>query len=290
MSIIKLITTVILAVALITMITSIQSSIYAATEDDGWVEGDYEGSLEEQEEQAQEDWEDAGRPGDTDNDDNDDNDDNEDNEEQMFTCSDGSTVTENEECPSTEPNPYCDTGRGKAAPVCHDRLDYDQNSGLYPCNDGTSKVDWRDCKDATEDDNDNDNNTDSNDNNGKGCYDIGLNDGQNGGYNQNIYNENADCYGGYYKGFMKGCQDEGNRLGVCQNAADIGKEPNPTDVMTQSCYDLGYNDGHDNMQFSKQTYSHCSRITSYDEYYVGFRIGCTSAGDTIDVCENATDE
>jgi hypothetical protein len=92
------------------------------------------------------DWEDAGRPGDTDNDDNDDNDD---NEEQMFTCSDGSTVTEDEECPSTKPNPYCDTDRGKAAPVCHDRLDYDQNTDLYPCNDGTSKVDWRDCKDAT---------------------------------------------------------------------------------------------------------------------------------------------
>ena len=63
MSIIKLIMTVNLAVALITMITSNQPSIYASptTEDDGWTEGDYEGSQEEQEEQAQEDWEDAGR-------------------------------------------------------------------------------------------------------------------------------------------------------------------------------------------------------------------------------------
>jgi hypothetical protein len=38
------------------------------TEDDGWVEGDYKGSLEEQEKQAQEDWDDAGRPGEDDND------------------------------------------------------------------------------------------------------------------------------------------------------------------------------------------------------------------------------
>jgi hypothetical protein len=44
------------------------------------------------------------------------------------------------------------------------------------------------------------------------------------------------------------------------------------------------------MDISKQTYSHCSGITTYDEYYVGFRIGCTSACNTIDVCENATGE
>ena len=57
MSIIKLIMTVSLAVALITMITSNQPSIYASptTEDDGWTEGDYEGSPEEQKEQAQQD-------------------------------------------------------------------------------------------------------------------------------------------------------------------------------------------------------------------------------------------
>jgi hypothetical protein len=75
LNIIKLIAPVSLAVAVITTITSIQLPIYASptTEDDGWVEGDYEGSSEEQEEQAQEDWEDAGRPGD--DDDNDDNDD-----------------------------------------------------------------------------------------------------------------------------------------------------------------------------------------------------------------------
>jgi hypothetical protein len=42
MSIIKLIATVSLAVAVLTMVTSNQLSIYATptTEDDGWVEGD----------------------------------------------------------------------------------------------------------------------------------------------------------------------------------------------------------------------------------------------------------
>jgi hypothetical protein len=86
------------------MMTPSNQSIYASptTEDDGWVEGDYEGSPEEQEEQAQEDWEDAGRPGELDEDNDDDgNDDNRDDEEQIFRCSDGSTVSGDEECPST---------------------------------------------------------------------------------------------------------------------------------------------------------------------------------------------
>ena len=50
-----------------------------------------------------------------------------------------------------------DTEKGKATPVCHDRIDHDQETGLYPCNDGTNKVDWRDCKDATRKNSDNDN-------------------------------------------------------------------------------------------------------------------------------------
>jgi hypothetical protein len=69
----KLIVTAGLAVMIMTMMTSNQLLLYASptTEDDGWVEGDYEGSSEEQEEQAQEDWEDAGRPGDNNDDEKD---------------------------------------------------------------------------------------------------------------------------------------------------------------------------------------------------------------------------
>jgi hypothetical protein len=48
-------------------------------------------------------------------------------------------------------NPYCDKfANGPPAGVsCHDRKDYSDTSGLYTCNDGTTKTDWRDCKDAS---------------------------------------------------------------------------------------------------------------------------------------------
>jgi hypothetical protein len=38
--------------------------------------------------------------------------------------------------------------------VCHDRKDYSESTGLYPCNDGTQKERWQDCKDATKSNND----------------------------------------------------------------------------------------------------------------------------------------
>jgi hypothetical protein len=47
-----------------TTLTPTYSDKLASTEDDGWTEGDYGGSLVEQVEQAQADWEYAGRPGD----------------------------------------------------------------------------------------------------------------------------------------------------------------------------------------------------------------------------------
>jgi hypothetical protein len=81
----KLIATVSLAVIVITMMASTSTAVLVystpTTEDEGWVEGDYEGSLEEQEEQAQEDWEDAGRPGDEDNGDDNDNEDDTENQD-----------------------------------------------------------------------------------------------------------------------------------------------------------------------------------------------------------------
>lgn len=68
-------------------------------------------------------------------------------------------IPEDEECkvkqpkppvPSPEePLPYCDTPEGEAAPGCHDRYDYDENTGLYPCNDGSTATDPLKCKDAT---------------------------------------------------------------------------------------------------------------------------------------------
>ena len=73
MSIIKLVATVSLAVAVITMVTSIQLPIYASptTEDDGYTYPDdaNEEEKDEVDEQEQEAWEDADRPGDDDDDD-----------------------------------------------------------------------------------------------------------------------------------------------------------------------------------------------------------------------------
>ena len=66
-------------------------------------------------------------------------------------------MSRDEECPSTGPNPYCDQVGSNYRGVCHDRKDYSESTGLYPCNDGTQKTDWRDCKDATKTGNENDN-------------------------------------------------------------------------------------------------------------------------------------
>jgi hypothetical protein len=62
-----------------------------------------------------------------------------------------------------KPNPYCDK-LDDLSVACHDRRDYyqgGQKDGLYPCNDGTDKKDWRDCKDASGYDYDNDDDNDN---------------------------------------------------------------------------------------------------------------------------------
>jgi hypothetical protein len=51
-----------------------------------------------------------------------------------------------------EPLPYCDIMNKDPnwSGSCHDRKDWDEITGLYPCNDGTQKADWEDCADATQ--------------------------------------------------------------------------------------------------------------------------------------------
>ena len=39
--------------------------------------------------------------------------------------------------------------KAKAATSCHDRLDIDDDTGLFPCNDGRQVKDWKECADAT---------------------------------------------------------------------------------------------------------------------------------------------
>jgi hypothetical protein len=154
MSVIKLITTVSLAVALITMITSNQLSIYASptTEDDGYTYPDdaTEEEKEEIDEREQEAWEDAGRPGD--------NDDDEDpyaglptpeeaGETGVVDCGNGVFVKPQEPCPQDEEEPVlvlCPDGQTQ---VEEDRVNEDcpetnqaSATGLPLC-DGT----FQDC-------------------------------------------------------------------------------------------------------------------------------------------------
>ena len=56
-------------------------------------------------------------------------------------------------------NPYCDELATPYSEDCFDRKDYDQETGLYPCKDGSYVGDWRDCTGggSNNDDDDNDN-------------------------------------------------------------------------------------------------------------------------------------
>jgi hypothetical protein len=88
-----------------------------------------------------------------------------DEETGLYPCNDGSSSEDPLDCgdatappldpepspsPSREPLPYCDIVAGPGFNgACHDRRDYDELTGLYPCNDGTQEVDWRDCADAS---------------------------------------------------------------------------------------------------------------------------------------------
>lgn len=51
--------------------------------------------------------------------------------------------------PEPESLPYCDSSEGEAAPACHDIKDIDEDTGLYPCNDGTQAMSPEECPDAT---------------------------------------------------------------------------------------------------------------------------------------------
>jgi hypothetical protein len=66
-------------------------------------------------------------------------------------------------------NPYCDklNDEERLSENCWDRKDYYQGGekdGLYPCNDGSDRRDWRDCPDVSGYDYDNDDNGDEGNN------------------------------------------------------------------------------------------------------------------------------
>lgn len=70
--------------------------------------------------------------------------------EDMGDCPNHPSLPPPLESPSPKPLPYCDKIPDDYTGACHDRKDIDEITGLYPCNDGTQEVDWRDCLDATE--------------------------------------------------------------------------------------------------------------------------------------------
>jgi hypothetical protein len=63
---------------------------------------------------------------------------------------DGIIVVADQPCPPPkDPSPYCNTPAAENSKNCWDVRDYSEDTGLYPCNDGTHKTDWRDCEDVS---------------------------------------------------------------------------------------------------------------------------------------------
>lgn len=77
------------------------------------------------------------RQSDNDNPSSNDNDSNDDNGD-----SDNDNYNDNDN------QPYCDIARqtGQSYDSCHDRKDYDEDTLLYPCKDGSQEEDWRNCE------------------------------------------------------------------------------------------------------------------------------------------------
>jgi hypothetical protein len=111
----NIIPTILVGLTIVLSAIVIPIDVLGVEEDDGWVEGDYEGSSEEQEEQAEEDWEDTGRPGEIEDDDDNENDDNvNDRDDKLIECEDGSLVETEELCAQSEALIQCSDGSSAA--------------------------------------------------------------------------------------------------------------------------------------------------------------------------------
>jgi hypothetical protein len=212
--------------AAIAMMTSNQLSLNASptTEDDGYTYPDdaSEDEKEEIDEQEQEAWEEAGRPGEED-----DNGDDNDNDEENGNDNDD--------------KPYCDQDDSGS---CWDRKDYDEETGLYPCKNGSQVTDWRNCTD----------NKYSNSNKLKviqketvipssnanaadisSCKLDGSADGIQQKFNPIRYqacklHTNNDKI--YYDGFVAGCMQVGNTKLICETVANSNIVVPPAQMQT----------------------------------------------------------
>jgi hypothetical protein len=59
--------------------------------------------------------------------------------------------TDDGDLKNLENQPYCDEVSDDYNGGCWDRKDYDHETGLYPCKDGSYVGDWRDCVDDRDD-------------------------------------------------------------------------------------------------------------------------------------------
>jgi hypothetical protein len=115
------------------------------------------------------------------------------------------------------------------------------------------------------------------------------------GSNDNDDDNGNDGNGGRYTGECKG-QQAPQYPDYCSDPKDtpeyIGQYDDDNDggeEWDDSCRDLGYDDGQ-NGSFAQGTYDHCGDETGGDDaYFNGFIEGCMDAGNTRDVCEQATD-
>jgi hypothetical protein len=69
-----------------------------------------------------------------------------------------------------------------------------------------------------------DNNSNDNESSEGGCYNVGYEDGQNGNFSEDAFQDNCGPLNSdnrYYQGFIEGCMSvEGNTMGVCESATD----------------------------------------------------------------------
>jgi hypothetical protein len=87
--------------------------------------------------------------------------------------------------------------------------------------------------------------------------------------------------------FMEGYDDGYVECSDVSNSDNSGS--NELADWNDSCRDAGYNDGQ-NGPFNQPTYDHCGDEEGGDDaYFNGFINGCIDAGNTRDVCEQATD-
>ena len=194
-------------------------------------------------------------------------------------CYDGIIVVADQPCPPPkDPSPYCDTPAAENSKSCWDVTDSSPN-GLFPCNDGIQKADWKDCVDVS------------------GEYKVFCKTNP----LLNECHENDPTYIEKIKAcndlpFYMSCESQKKKgddkhdgktnviqkTTVVQSASSTAAA-NPTDV--SNCKLDGSADGIQQI-FDTTKYQACKLHTYNDKiYYDGFVTGCMQVGNTKLICE-----